>query len=244
MLLSVSKQTLYDKIKRLAIDVEAIRGQLAMKLGLERRRSVSEIVRILIVHPTPVVRLGIAKALEEVYSPGEIDAFADLAAIDSLVGSDAAFSAALIDAHEWGARACSGNLADIPVGLISAAGSTPCNRLMRARGLKGIVAVTAGAVEFLKIANALVAGEDYFPGVINPARFGLARLSRRQFEILELMTGGLLNKQIAGQLGVSEATVKAHVSSILVKLNCSRRTQATTAYMRLAGLGGRPVALA
>jgi DNA-binding NarL/FixJ family response regulator len=75
---------------------------------------------------------------------------------------------------------------------------------------------------------------------LNPARLGLARLSRRQFEILELMTGGLLNKQIAGQLGVSEATVKAHVSSILVKLNCSRRTQATTAYMRLAGLGGRP----
>jgi DNA-binding NarL/FixJ family response regulator len=58
---------------------------------------------------------------------------------------------------------------------------------------------------------------------LNPARLGLARLSRRQFEILELMTGGLLNKQIAGQLGVSEATVKAHVSSILVKLNCSRR---------------------
>jgi DNA-binding NarL/FixJ family response regulator len=68
---------------------------------------------------------------------------------------------------------------------------------------------------------------------------GLARLSH-QFEILELMIGGLLNKQIVGQLGVSEATVKAHVSSILVKLNCSRRTQATAAYTRLAGLGVRP----
>jgi DNA-binding NarL/FixJ family response regulator len=211
-----------------------------MKLDLERRRSVPETVRIVVVHPTPVVRLGIAKALEVAYSPQEIDAHADLSAVDGLLRSDAPFSAALVDVHEWGDRACPSSLTGVPVGLIGAAGSTPCARLMRGRGLKGIVSVTAGAEEFLKIANALVAGRDYFPGVTNPARLGLARLSRRQFEILELMTGGLLNKQIAGQLGVSEATVKAHVSSILVKLNCSRRTQATTAYMRLAGLGGRP----
>jgi DNA-binding NarL/FixJ family response regulator len=209
-----------------------------MKLGLERQRSVSEVVRIVVVHPTPVVRLGIAKALEEVYLPDEIDAYADLSTVDALFGSDASFSAALIDAHEWGSRACSSSLTDIPVGLISAAGPTPCNRLMRARGLKGIVAVTAGAEEFLKIANALVPGRDYFPAASNPARLGLARLSRRQFEILELITRGLLNKQIAGELGLSEATVKAHVSSILIKLNCSRRTQATAAYMKLAGLGG------
>jgi DNA-binding NarL/FixJ family response regulator len=215
-----------------------------MKLGLERRRSIPETVRIVVVHPTPVVRLGIAKALEEVYLPGEIETYADLAAVNALVGSDAPFSAALIDAHEWGARACSCSLTDIPMGLISAAGSTPSIRLMRARGLKGIVPVTAGTEEFLKIANALVAGRDYFPSTSNPARLGLARLTRRQLETLELMTRGLLNKQIAGELGVSEATVKAHVSMILTKLNCSRRTQATTAYMKLAGLGGRPVALA
>lgn len=106
--------------------------------------------------------------------------------------------------------------------------------------MKGIVSVTAGAEEFLQIANALVTRRGYFPSASNPLRLGPARLSRRQLEILEMMPGGLLNKLIAGELGLAEATVKAHVSSILMKLNCSRRTQATAAYMKLAGLGGRP----
>lgn len=213
-----------------------------MKLHLERRRSDPRTVRIAVVHPTPVVRLGIAKALEEGYPPDEIVTYSDLSSMVALFGSDASFSfsAVLIDAHEWGASAYASRFTDIPVGLISAAGSTPCTRLMRARGLKGIVSVTAGAEEFLQIANALAARRDYFPSASNPLRLGLARLSRRQLEILEMMTGGLLNKQIAGELGLAEATVKAHVSSILMKLNCSRRTQATTAYMKLAGLGGRP----
>ena len=49
--------------------------------------------------------------------------------------------------------------------------------------------------------------------------------------ILELMTRGLLNKQIAWELGLTEGTVKSHVSAILEKLGCSRRTQAITAFM-------------
>lgn len=44
--------------------------------------------------------------------------------------------------------------------------------------------------------------------------------------ILSLLTFGYPNKQIAGVLGVSEATIKGHVTSILTKLECSNRTQA------------------
>ena len=51
-------------------------------------------------------------------------------------------------------------------------------------------------------------------------------LSRRQRQILEALAKGRLNKQIAYELGVSEATVKAHVSAILTKLNVDSRTQA------------------
>jgi DNA-binding NarL/FixJ family response regulator len=211
-----------------------------MTLHRERRRTMPGTVRIAIVHPTPVVRLGIVKALEEAYSPDEIISCFDLSSLEGPASSRGSLSAVLIDAHEWAARPRPSGLSDIAMGLISAAGSTPCTRFMRARGLRGIVPVTAGAEEFLRIADALVTGHDYFPAASIPARMGLARLSRRQFEVLEMMTGGLLNKQIAGQLGLSEATVKAHVSSILIKLNCRRRTQATAAYMKLAGLGGRP----
>ena len=45
---------------------------------------------------------------------------------------------------------------------------------------------------------------------------------------------GLLNKQIAYRLGVSEATIKAHVTAILRKLDVTNRTQAVLAVQRLA----------
>jgi len=54
----------------------------------------------------------------------------------------------------------------------------------------------------------------------------LATLTPQQVRVLMMLSEGLLNKQIAYQLGVSEATVKAHVSAILQKMNVFSRTQA------------------
>ena len=54
----------------------------------------------------------------------------------------------------------------------------------------------------------------------------LASLTPQQVRVLMMLSGGLLNKQIAYELSVSEATVKAHVSAILQKLNVESRTQA------------------
>jgi DNA-binding NarL/FixJ family response regulator len=54
----------------------------------------------------------------------------------------------------------------------------------------------------------------------------LASLSPQQIRVLMMLSQGLLNKQIAYELGVSEATVKAHVSAILQKLGVESRTQA------------------
>ena len=54
----------------------------------------------------------------------------------------------------------------------------------------------------------------------------LVTLTPQQVRVLMMLSGGLLNKQIAFELGVSEATVKAHVSAILQKLGVDSRTQA------------------
>ncbi len=54
----------------------------------------------------------------------------------------------------------------------------------------------------------------------------LASLTPQQVRVLMMLSQGLLNKQIAYELGVSEATVKAHVSAILQKLGVESRTQA------------------
>jgi DNA-binding NarL/FixJ family response regulator len=61
----------------------------------------------------------------------------------------------------------------------------------------------------------------------------LSSLTPHQFRVLMMLCEGLLNKQIAFQLGVSEATIKAHVTAILRKMQVSNRTQAVLAVERL-----------
>jgi DNA-binding NarL/FixJ family response regulator len=55
---------------------------------------------------------------------------------------------------------------------------------------------------------------------------GLEQLTPHQFRVLQLMADGLLNKQIAYELQVSEYTIKQHVSAVLNKLGFNNRTQA------------------
>ncbi len=59
-------------------------------------------------------------------------------------------------------------------------------------------------------------------------------LTPQQARVLGMIAEGLLNKQIAYELGVSEATIKAHVSAVLQKLNVDSRTQAV---IRLSKIG-------
>ena len=62
----------------------------------------------------------------------------------------------------------------------------------------------------------------------------LRHLTPQQFKVLQMLGAGRLNKQIAYDLGVSEATIKAHVTAILRKLHVTNRTQAVLAAGRLA----------
>ena len=66
----------------------------------------------------------------------------------------------------------------------------------------------------------------------------VAELSPQQLKVFQLLGDGLLNKQIAYQLGISEATVKAHVGKILETLKITSRSQAaiTSAWMAEHGL--------
>ena len=57
-------------------------------------------------------------------------------------------------------------------------------------------------------------------------------LSARELEVLAIMADGAANKQIAGRLDISERTVKAHVTSIFMKLDAGSRTEAVVVALR------------
>ncbi|MEZ4797990.1 MAG: response regulator transcription factor [Flavobacteriaceae bacterium] len=61
---------------------------------------------------------------------------------------------------------------------------------------------------------------------INHQKIQELEISNREYEVLQGISEGLSNKEIAEKLFVSESTIKTHVSNLLVKLNAKRRTQA------------------
>lgn len=61
-----------------------------------------------------------------------------------------------------------------------------------------------------------------------------ARLTPTQLKVLAGVHSGLLNKQIAYDLGIAEATVKAHMTALMRKLNVRNRTQVAIAAQQIA----------
>jgi DNA-binding NarL/FixJ family response regulator len=62
----------------------------------------------------------------------------------------------------------------------------------------------------------------------------IATLTPQQFRVMTMLADGQLNKQIAWELGVSEATVKAHMTAIMRKLGVNNRTQVALVASQLA----------
>jgi DNA-binding NarL/FixJ family response regulator len=69
-----------------------------------------------------------------------------------------------------------------------------------------------------------LAGDSAARGVADPSA-GLPQLTPTQKKVLEGVHLGLLNKQIAYNLGIAEATVKAHMTALMRKLKVTNRTQ-------------------
>lgn len=117
----------------------------------------------------------------------------------------------------------------------------------RARGAVAALPLDLTA-EHLRVAiEAVIAGRGWWPAVAAADPDGstlsssrrLDALSGQQFKVLDLMSRGRLNKQIAYDLGISEGTVKSHVSSILRKLGVERRTQAIATFITAQDGGAR-----
>lgn len=96
--------------------------------------------------------------------------------------------------------------------------------------LKTEIAIAIIAVFFLSIgifiSKRSLAKKPTAINQINHKRIKELEITSREYEVLRAIAEGLTNKQIGDKLHISESTVKTHVSSLLLKLNAKRRTQA------------------
>jgi DNA-binding NarL/FixJ family response regulator len=131
----------------------------------------------------------------------------------------------------------------IPVVIVSANESPAVIRRCMEFGASGFIPKSLGVARIREAIAAILRGEVWVPDGVGlegaekssssalVAR--LASLTPQQVRVLMMLGEGLLNKQIAFHLSVSEATVKAHVSAILQKLRVESRTQAVIAVKKI-----------
>lgn len=97
------------------------------------------------------------------------------------------------------------------------------------RGAAGYIPKSTAPRDLPGVIRRILAGEAYLPADFDapaPLPQGGFGLTPRELQVLRALREGLMNKEIAGQMGLSEVTIKMHVRSICTKLNARNRTQA------------------
>ncbi|MBS1200791.1 MAG: DNA-binding response regulator, partial [Proteobacteria bacterium] len=133
----------------------------------------------------------------------------------------------------------------LPVVIISANEDPVVIRRSIGHGAAGFVPKSSTVDQMVEALQAVLDGDTWIPESAEVEGTGLeppeadvasrlASLTPQQFKVLTMLSSGLLNKQIAYELGVSEATVKAHMTAIMQKLGATNRTQAVVLSQRLA----------
>ena len=132
----------------------------------------------------------------------------------------------------------------LPTVIVSAMDDPAVIRRSIQHGASGFIPKSSPISTLEKGIRAVLDGEVWIPEGINlqddrldseeaEIAAALSSLTPHQFRVLMMLGEGLLNKQIAYQLGVSEATIKAHVTAVLRKMHVNNRTQAVLAVERL-----------
>jgi DNA-binding NarL/FixJ family response regulator len=201
---------------------------------------------LLIADDHPLFRGALREAVTGLFDGAEIaeaGTFEEVSEVLDRGGGDV--DLILLDLSMPGVRGFSGLMylraqyPSVPIVVVSANDDPAVIRRCMEFGASGFIPKTLG-IEALRAAIARVLqGEVWTPPDVDLARDAdaesaamIARLSTltpQQVRVLMMLSAGLLNKQIAYELSVSEATVKAHVSAILQKLGVESRTQAVIA---------------
>ncbi|MFK0690050.1 response regulator transcription factor [Mesorhizobium sp. IMUNJ 23033] len=202
----------------------------------------------------PLFRGALKEALVGVGDVAAIHEAGDFESAKALVVANEDVDMVLLDLSMPGASGLSGLISlrgvhpAVPLVVVSAHDDPVTIRRALDLGASGFISKSASMEEIRGAVQAVLAGDIAAPigidlGVERDPEISdlikrLQALTPQQTRVLGMLAEGLLNKQIAYELGVSEATIKAHVSAILQKLGVDSRTQAV---IQLAKIGGDPL---
>ncbi|MEQ1771255.1 MAG: response regulator transcription factor [Devosia sp.] len=203
--------------------------------------------RFIIVDDHPLFRAALAQTLSGGEAAAAVEEAGSLADLTVALERDRDCDLVLLDLNMPGARGFSGLLLlraqypEIPVLIVSAVEEPSVIRRCLALGAAGYLTKSVGPAGIRSAIETVLRGDIAAPDGIGPVgsdeQSGLLRrlatLTPQQIRVLMMLSDGLMNKQIAYELTISEATVKAHVSSILQKLDVDSRTQAVIAASRI-----------
>jgi DNA-binding NarL/FixJ family response regulator len=201
--------------------------------------------RLLIADDHPLFRGALREAVTGLFSEVDIAEAGTFEEVTDLAERGGEVDLVLLDLSMPGVRGFSGLMylraqyPGLPVVVVSANDDPAVIRRCMEFGASGFIPKTLGIDALRQAVMRVLQGEVWTPPDVDLARQSdaetaamiarLATLTPQQVRVLMMLSGGLLNKQIAYELGVSEATVKAHVSAILQKLGVESRTQAVIA---------------
>lgn len=194
-----------------------------------------EALRGAVARQLPAARLVEADSVPGLFALAERHPDADLLLLDLNMPGAQGFSALV---H---LRAL---LPQLPIVIVSAREEPSVMRRAMDHGAAGFIPKSADAARIAEAIGAVLEGGTWAPPAAarasgidgDEARVAqaLRELTPAQFRVLGMVGTGLLNKQIAHELDVSEATVKAHLTAVMRKLGVGNRTQAVLLAGKLA----------
>jgi DNA-binding NarL/FixJ family response regulator len=207
---------------------------------------------VLIVDDHPLYRLALKGAVAAACMDSELFEADSVAGLFDALDRHPRVDLLLLDLNLPGAYGFNalahlrGSRPELPIIVVSASDDPATMRRALAFGAQGFVSKSADATAIAHNVQAVLRGEVLTPaGLGAETEFGaeedmlkiaqrMAQLTPQQFRVLGMVCAGRLNKQIAHDLQITEATVKAHMTLILRKLGAANRTQAVLLAGRLA----------
>jgi DNA-binding NarL/FixJ family response regulator len=205
--------------------------------------------RLVIADDHPLFRGALREALAGLLQQGDVAEAGTFDEVVELLERGTEFDLVLLDLSMPGARGFSGLMylraqyPSVPVAVVSANDDPAAIRRCMEFGASGFIPKTLGVDGMRTAISTILGGGIWTPPDVDltggadaeaaELMARMATLTPQQVRVLMMLSEGLLNKQIAYQLGVSEATVKAHVSAILQKLGVDSRTQAVIAATKI-----------